>query len=190
MFVLFVMFRKWLDLFRTVSHFLAPYWTRPNHRTFSVYFPQPFQHKYIRDSSSQCLSWSTRKVYKLIWRIFYKWHDPLGVSFRSRKYARVWREVANFGPYRPPRSKTELLSTPFLIMITTRTSGVSGKLTWWFITLLTFTFHCPSNSLIDPFPSSQSILYFHNFRNQLTWPPRRLQKSLLFLFQTQHMTKP
>ena len=98
------------------------------------------------------------------------------MSFRSRKYARVWRKVANFGPYRPPRSKTELPSTLFLIMITTRTSGVSGKLTWWFITLLTFTFHCPSNSIIDPFPSSQSILYFHNFRNRLTWPPRRLQK--------------
>ena len=96
------------------------------------------------------------------------------MSFRSRKYARVWREVANFGPYRPPRSKTELLSTPFLIMITTRTSGVSGKLTWWFIPLLTFTFQYPSTSIIDPFPSSPSILYFHNFRNRLTWPPRRL----------------
>ena len=97
------------------------------------------------------------------------------MSFRSRKYACVWLKVANFGLFRPPRSKTELPSSPFLIMITTRTSGVSGKLSWWFITLLTLTFHCPSNSIIDPFPSSKSISYFHNFRNRLTWPPRRLQ---------------
>ena len=52
---------------------------------------------------------------------------------------------------------------------------MSGKLTWWFLLSLTFACQYPCTSIIDPFSYSPYTLYFHNFRNRLTWPPRRLQ---------------
>ena len=167
---------------RTVSHLLAPPRIGPNHWFHFAYFRKPFTPIKSR-YHLQCL----KSIYEE--RYLHQYEESSISDIIPWEWVSVVESTPAYGlKLRIPDNIVHLdlrrrYPTPlFRIMIRTRTSVVSGKLTWWFLLSLTFACQYPCTSIIDPFPYSPYTLYFHNFRNRLTWPPRRLQMILLSFY--------